>query len=81
MLRQLGMVHENTQAAMTPLQHPRKPRNLARELAWVVAIKLGLITVLWWAFVKDNRVHVSPQDTPLPWIPPGSPPESPTHDQ
>ena len=75
------MVHENAKAAMTPFQRPRKPRNLALELAWVVAIKLVLITVLWWAFVKDHRVHVSPQDTPLPWITPGSPTESPAHDQ
>ncbi|MDY0012223.1 MAG: hypothetical protein RBS40_04950 [Rhodocyclaceae bacterium] len=33
-------------------------RKLVRELALVVAIKLMLLTVLWWVFIRDERVTV-----------------------
>lgn len=33
-------------------------RRLLRHLAIAVLIKLALLTVLWWAFVRDSRVTV-----------------------
>lgn len=60
---------------------------LVRHLAIAVALKLVVLTALWWAFVRDERVGVdvdvdraaahmgAPVDaTPLPTIPSGAPP-------
>jgi hypothetical protein len=33
---------------------------LARHLAVVVALKLAVLTALWWAFVRDDRIAVDP---------------------
>ncbi len=35
-------------------------RRLVRELAALVALKLVLIGLLWWGFVRDARVEVTP---------------------
>lgn len=58
---------------------------LVRHLAAAVALKLVVLTVLWWAFVRDERVGVdddraaahlgSPVDAnPLPSAPSGAHP-------
>ena len=58
---------------------------LVRHLALAVAMKLVVLTVLWWAFVRDERVGVdvdraaahmgAPADaTPLPSVPNGAQP-------
>lgn len=36
-------------------------RRLLRHLAWAVLLKLALLAVLWWAFVRDDRVAVGPE--------------------
>ncbi len=33
-------------------------RQLLRRLAFAIAIKLALITAIWWMFIRDVRVHV-----------------------
>ncbi len=35
-------------------------RRLVRELAALVALKLVVIGLLWWGFVRDARVEVTP---------------------
>lgn len=37
-----------------------RDRRLLRHLGLAVAIKLVLLALLWWAFVRDHRVHVDP---------------------
>ncbi|WP_374411073.1 cytochrome oxidase putative small subunit CydP [Hydrogenophaga sp.] len=39
----------------------RTPR-LRRHLGWIIALKLIALTLLWWCFVRDARVGVSPAD-------------------
>lgn len=39
----------------------RKP-GLAKELAIVVAIKLVVLALLWWGFIRDQRVEVRAED-------------------
>lgn len=39
----------------------RKP-SLEKELAVVIAIKLIVIALLWWAFVRPAHVEVHPAD-------------------
>ena len=34
------------------------PDRLVRHLAIAVALKLALLSALWWAFVRDERVGV-----------------------
>ena len=36
-------------------------RSLVRKLAWVVVLKLILITAIWWMFMRDQRVKVEPE--------------------
>ena len=36
-------------------------RRLLRHLLIVVALKLGVLTGLWWAFVHDRQVTVQPE--------------------
>jgi lysylphosphatidylglycerol synthetase-like protein (DUF2156 family) len=36
-------------------------RSLVRKLAWVVVLKLVLITAIWWMFMRDHRVKVEPE--------------------
>ena len=61
------------------------PDRLVRHLAIAVALKLVVLTALWWAFVRDERVGVdvdraaahmgSPVDAlPPPSIPSGATP-------
>ncbi|WP_374404478.1 cytochrome oxidase putative small subunit CydP [Niveibacterium sp.] len=38
-------------------------RRLVRELAVLVALKLVVIGLLWWGFVRDARVDVTPAST------------------
>lgn len=38
------------------MSHP--DQRLLRHLIIAVLIKLALLTVLWWLFVRDARVHV-----------------------
>lgn len=37
-------------------------RRLVRELAAVIAVKLVLIALLWWGFVRDAQVTVTAAD-------------------
>ncbi|WP_374605635.1 cytochrome oxidase putative small subunit CydP [Niveibacterium sp.] len=37
-----------------------RDRRLLRELATLVALKLVLISLLWWGFVRDARIEVTP---------------------
>ncbi|MCK6394732.1 cytochrome oxidase putative small subunit CydP [Zoogloea sp.] len=41
---------------------PSTDHRLRRHLAWVIVLKLVLLTALWWGFIRDARVSVSPQD-------------------
>ncbi|PRD65863.1 cytochrome oxidase putative small subunit CydP [Malikia granosa] len=34
------------------------PNPLVRKLAWAVAIKLLLLTAIWWFFLADQKVEV-----------------------
>ena len=34
--------------------------HLARKLFWIVLIKLVILAALWWLFVREERVDVSP---------------------
>lgn len=36
-------------------------RSLVRKLAWVVVLKLIVITAIWWMFMRDQRVKVEPE--------------------
>jgi len=78
----LGTVPEGKTAMhMSTNRHP--DRQLVRKLGIVVVIKLALITGLWWAFVKDQQVHVDADQATLPWAAsapqttPNRPPERP----
>ena len=33
---------------------------LARKLLWIVLVKLAVLFALWWIFIRDQRVDVSP---------------------
>ena len=35
-------------------------RRLVRDITVVIVVKLILITVLWWAFIRDAKVAVDP---------------------
>jgi hypothetical protein len=37
-----------------------KDSALARKLIWIVLVKLAILFVLWWLFIRDQRVEVSP---------------------
>jgi hypothetical protein len=61
------------------------PDRLVRHLAIAVALKLVVLTALWWVFVRDERVGVdvdraaahmgTPVDAiPLPSVPSGAQP-------
>jgi hypothetical protein len=39
----------------------RDERRLARHLAIAVAVKLAVLALLWWAFVRDAPPAVDPQ--------------------
>ncbi|AGX86441.1 cytochrome oxidase putative small subunit CydP [Candidatus Symbiobacter mobilis] len=36
-------------------------RSLLRKLVVAVLLKLVVLTILWWAFVRDHRVAVDPE--------------------
>jgi len=36
----------------------KPPRKLGRELAWIIAIKIVLLLIIWKAFVAPYRVQV-----------------------
>jgi hypothetical protein len=36
-------------------------RRLARQLGFAVLLKLALLAILWWAFVRPFHVEASPQ--------------------
>jgi cbb3-type cytochrome oxidase subunit 3 len=33
-------------------------RSLVRKLAWTVLLKLLVLTAIWWAFIRDQKVTV-----------------------
>lgn len=51
---------------------PRPPRHrsptLLRHLGVVLVVKLLVLTALWWAFVRDQRVQVQADQPALPWL-------------
>lgn len=59
-----------------PIRHtPRLPtpaaprrRSLLRDVGWVLVLKLLVLTALWWAFVRDQRVEVQADSPALPWL-------------
>lgn len=65
--RGLGTVHEDTPRMHKPANPDTNPQ-LARHLAWVVVIKLVVITGLWWAFVKGQHVTVDADHAAPPWV-------------
>ena len=42
---------------------PRNERRLLRHLTLAIVVKLVLLMVLWWIFVRDARVPVSAEST------------------
>ena len=53
--------HQPTRAA---------PRHsfLLRDIGVVLVVKLLVLTALWWAFVRDQRVEVQADQPALPWL-------------
>lgn len=56
-----------------------KPPTLLRKLTRIVVIKLLLLTLIWWGFIRDVKVETTPQSVatailalPEPANPPGS---------
>ena len=66
-----------------PTHHPATRRSpLLRDIGVVLVIKLLVLTVLWWAFVRDQRVEVQADQPALPWLSADTPSaESKPHDQ
>lgn len=48
-------------------------RGLWRHILWALAFKAVLITSLWWAFVRDQQVHVDAQSVAQALAPAPSP--------
>lgn len=56
--------------------------HLLRDIGVVLVVKLLVLTALWWAFVRDQRVEVQADQPALPWLAPATPSaESKPHDQ
>jgi hypothetical protein len=53
--------HQPTRAA------PRRSF-LLRDIGMVLVVKLLVLTALWWAFVRDQRVEVQADQPALPWL-------------
>lgn len=67
---------DSTSSQVRP--HP----TLLWELVAVVLIKLVILTVLWWMFIRDQRVEVPAEQPALPWMAEERPtPQGPTDDQ
>jgi hypothetical protein len=66
-----------------PPTHPGSRRShLLRDIGVVLVVKLLVLTVLWWAFVRDQRVEVQAEQPALPWLAADTPSaESKPHDQ
>ncbi len=69
-----------THAAMSipPSAHPcaaTAPRrsHLLRDIGVVLVVKLLVLAVLWWAFVRDQRIEVQADQPALPWLAPATP--------
>ena len=39
-----------------------RKRSLEKELVIVIAVKIVAIVLLWWIFVRDQRIEVQPAD-------------------
>ena len=49
--------------------HPAPRRShLLRDIGVVLVVKLLVLTALWWAFVRDQRVEVQADQPALPWL-------------
>ena len=49
--------------------HPAPRRSsLLRDIGVVLVVKLLVLTALWWAFVRDQRVEVQAEQPALPWL-------------
>ena len=55
------ILNGNAEITLSSMTAMRKP-GLGKELAVVVAIKLVVIALLWWGFVRDQRVEVRAED-------------------
>lgn len=53
-------------------------RRLVRHLAWVVIVKLVVLTAIWWAFVREQRVSADVNATAAHLTAPESVPEQGT---
>ena len=42
--------------------------HLLRDIGVVLVVKLLVLTALWWAFVRDQRVEVQADQPALPWL-------------
>ncbi|HEX5784370.1 MAG TPA: hypothetical protein VFY35_06545 [Burkholderiaceae bacterium] len=42
--------------------------SLLRHIGVVLVVKLLVLTALWWAFVRDQRVQVQADQPALPWL-------------
>lgn len=51
----------------------RDDRRLLRHLATAVALKLTVLAVLWWAFVRDSAVDAGSEQTAAHLLVPISP--------
>lgn len=53
-------------------------QRLLRHLVTAVLLKLAVLTVLWWAFVRDGVVEAGSQQTADHLVAPASRPPAPT---
>lgn len=49
---------------------------LLRHLAWVIVLKLVVLTAIWWAFIRSERVTVDPHSAAAHFAAPASAGES-----
>lgn len=52
-------------------------RRLLKHLGWAVALKLVVLTALWWAFIREARVPVDSERAALHLLPPSTSSSSP----